>query len=191
MATIYKIYCKNSEIKDLYVGSTNDFKQRVQEHISRCNNENSNEYNVKVYKFIRHNGGMENFTIEKIIECDLENQYDKEVEYYLLLNSRLNSKFPRRSKKQYYIDNTEQILEQRKQYYIDNKEYMTDYKKHYYNANKKQLIEQQKEYNAVNKERIQERNKIKIHCDCGSIIRRGDISAHKKSKKHQNYLSTM
>jgi len=206
MATIYKIYCKNSEIKDLYVGSTNDFNKRFNDHKSNCNNENSTSYNLKVYKFIRENGGFDNFIIEKIIECDLENQYDKEVEYYLLLNSTLNTIYPRRSPKQYRIDNKERINEVKKQYKIDNKEKFAEYEKQYiidnkekiakrfklyYAVNKKQLIERYKLYNAVNRDKILERNKIKIQCDCGAVVTKSNISTHKKSKKHQNYLSTI
>jgi len=202
MATIYKIYCKNSEIKDLYVGSTIYFNKRINQHINRCNNENSKSYNLKVYKFIRENGGFDNFIIEKIIECDLENKYDKEVEYYLLLNSTLNTRFPKRSNKQYRIDNKERINEVRKQYrinnnekikqyYIDNKEHIADYSKQYRIDNKELFTERDKNNYINNRDKILETRKIKIHCDCGSIIRRGDISTHKKSKKHQNYLSTM
>ena len=49
---IYRIVCKNPEIKDCYIGSTTDFKSRKQKHKSNCNRETSKEFNLKVYKNI-------------------------------------------------------------------------------------------------------------------------------------------
>lgn len=157
---IYKIYCKDKTITDCYVGSTNNFNKRCNYHINICNNQNSESYNSKVYKFIREHKGFDNFIIEPIIECDEENRYDAEVHYFLKLNAKLNTFWPRRSSKQYYIDNKEQILERQRQHYNENRE------------------------------RISEQKKTKIECECGSLIRRADISTHKKTKKHLNYIST-
>jgi len=53
----------------------------------------------------------------------------------------------------------------------------TEYKKEYYEENKEQILEKQKEY-----------NKEKITCECGSICRQGDISHHKKTKKHIDFI---
>ena len=164
---IYKIYCKDETIKDLYVGSTDNFDRRCNDHINTCNNKNLKAYNYKVYKFIREHKGMDNWIIEKIIECDEENRYDCEVHYFLKLNPTLNTYWPKRSKKQYYIDNREQI-------------------KQYYNDNREQILERYRQYYIDNREKA----KTKIECECGSVICRGDIAKHKKSKKHQNYIST-
>ena len=54
---MYRIVCKNPEIKECYVGSTTDFKSRKQRHKHNCNSEHSKHYNINVYQFIReHNG---------------------------------------------------------------------------------------------------------------------------------------
>jgi len=37
-STIYKIVCKDVNIKDCYVGSTTNFNRRKQEHKYNCNN---------------------------------------------------------------------------------------------------------------------------------------------------------
>jgi hypothetical protein len=182
---IYKIYCKDETITDCYVGSTDNFNRRCGQHIKHiknCNNENSKEYNYKVYKFIRQHGGIDNFIIEPIIECDEFNRYEAEVHYFLKLNSTLNSLWPRRSKKQYDIDNREKI----KQYRIDNREQIKQYRLN----NREHLLEQKKQYYIDNKELIAEKAKTKIECECGSLIRWADILRHKKTKKHQNYIST-
>ena len=58
---IYKIVCKDTTITDCYVGQTTDFKSRKNHHKHSCTNENSKEYHINVYKFIRANGGFDNF----------------------------------------------------------------------------------------------------------------------------------
>ena len=61
----------------------------------------------------------------------------------------------------------------------------------YYQANKETFKEKMKEYYQINKQRISEQDKQKIECDCGSIVRRSDISRHKRSKKHTKYLNSI
>ena len=57
MAVIYKISCLDESIKESYVGSSMDFKERMSKHKYSCNNENYRYYNFPLYKFIRENGG--------------------------------------------------------------------------------------------------------------------------------------
>jgi len=190
-ATIYKIYCRNSEITECYVGSTEDFIQRCSEHKSRCNNTNGPKYNLKVYKFIRANGGWDNFIIEQIIDCDLEDRYDCELYYFKLFKAKLNSHFPKRSQKEWRSDNNEYLKEYHKQYYNDNKQQILEQNKQYYNDNKQQISEQNKQHYIDNREQILKQNKQHyIECECGSVVRKSDISTHRKTKKHQNYINS-
>ena len=52
-SSIYKLCCKNPEIKEEYVGSTTNFTRRKTEHKGTCNNENGKKFNIPVYVFIR------------------------------------------------------------------------------------------------------------------------------------------
>ena len=76
-AVIYKIFCKDTNISEIYIGSTTNFKIRKSKHKSVCNNENDKNYNLKVYEYIRANGGFENFEIVIIEEYPCNNK--KEV----------------------------------------------------------------------------------------------------------------
>jgi predicted GIY-YIG superfamily endonuclease len=58
---IYKIVCKNENVKEFYVGSTINVIKRKHNHKSSCNNEKDHNHNEKKYKFIRENGGWDNF----------------------------------------------------------------------------------------------------------------------------------
>lgn len=160
-STIYQIYCKDSEIKDCYVGSTENFNKRCITHNSSCHNENADNYNLKVYKFIRANGGMENWSIEPIIESEEDTRYEAEVHYFKTYNSTLNSCYPRRTKKEYYLDNREQI---------------------------KAKV---KIYKEQNKEKIKERKCKKFQCGCGGRFTNNNKSIHLKSKLHKLYLEQM
>ena len=62
---IYKIICNDNYIKDVYVGHTVDLTRRRYEHKCSCINEKRKSYNYKLYKFIRENGGWNNWTMIK------------------------------------------------------------------------------------------------------------------------------
>ena len=65
-----------------------------------------------------------------------------------------------------------------------------EYGKQYYQANKDKLKEYKKANYQANKEKILERNRQKIECECGSIVCRGHIAQHNRSKKHTEYLNS-
>ena len=45
----YKIYCRDANVKALYVGHTTNFVQRKHCHKQACNNEKNSNYNLKVF----------------------------------------------------------------------------------------------------------------------------------------------
>ena len=112
-SVIYKICCKDPEITDIYVGSTTNFKRRMSEHKSKCNNENGKYYNLLVYRFIRDTGGFKNWSVVKIRDVVCEDKYDlitEERKEFEKLGATLNSHYPERSDKQYRKDNKEKLL---------------------------------------------------------------------------------
>jgi hypothetical protein len=62
---IYKIYCKDKNINDIYVGNTTNFQARKYHH--KLAYENC-EGCLKIYKTIRENGGWDNWDIEEIAQ---------------------------------------------------------------------------------------------------------------------------
>ena len=96
---IYKLCCKNPEIKDIYVGHTCNHIRRKYEHKKCSINPNSKDYNCYVYKFIRDNGGFQNWDMTMIEEYPCENKLEAErrERYWIeTLNSTLNQKIPTR-----------------------------------------------------------------------------------------------
>ena len=94
---IYKITCKDPNIKDIYVGHTINFVQRKHSHKQNCVNTKSPNYKCKLYETIRSNGGWSNWKMEIIhfFSCDGLNEAKQiEQEYFTLLNANLNSVEP-------------------------------------------------------------------------------------------------
>ena len=200
---IYKIVHKEDpDNHESYTGHTTEFAKRKCEHKKRCLNPNNKKYHYKVYQYIRENGGWDNFImleIEKYPCNDGNEARARENYWYNELKSKLNTYVPSRTPKQYYQDNRDELSEYYKQYHQDNREKILEQKKQYYEENRDKRLEKNKQYNQENRENISERKKQhyqenrekildkrkqKITCDiCGSIVRKSDISTHKKSKK--------
>ena len=173
---IYKIVCKNPELKGVYVGSTTNLKQRKRQHKCAFSKQHYPLYNIKLYQYIRENGGWENFELVKIEDFPCSTKWDlekKEREWLEALKADLNQALPTRSPKEY--------KEAKKDYY---KDYMIKYQK----KNNDFLKEQKRRHYQLNKEAIQEARKEKVNCECGCMIRKGHIARHRKSIKHIQLL---
>ena len=162
---IYKLIKKDALNDDMvYIGSTEDIKYRMSKHKIRCNNINSHKNNLKVYKYIRNNGGWDAWTYEIIDEVEVALRNDAaryEGEYIIKYDAinKLNVGVAGRTNKEYRKQNTEKIKEYNKEY--SNTEKRKEYIKQYYQKNKEDILQKQKEYQKYeqNKERIKQRQK--------------------------------
>jgi hypothetical protein len=191
---IYKICCNDENIKDIYIGSTVDFKSRKLRHKSNCYNEKAKEYNFKLYKFIRDNGEWENWTMIELYKypCVNKNELSQEEDRVMMeLKSSLNSQRAFRteeekkaSSKKYRDDNRETIKKYNIEYRDDNRETINKQKTEYRANNRETIRKRNAEYRAKNKETISMRKKEKIECvNCGCMVVRPYISKHMKSNK--------
>jgi CDGSH-type Zn-finger protein len=203
---IYKIVCDDLNITDTYVGSTTNFANRKSSHKKNCTNEKSNNHHLKVYKFIRENGGFSNWSMIEIEKypCDDVNEATKrERFYYEQLNSSLNTQIPLQSpaewrikfkeeialrRKVYLKKNKEEIALKQKEYNEINKEELAIKKREYYTLNKEDFRERSKEYKEKNKEKIQEKKKETILCDCGENVNKDHKNRHLKTKRHNDLI---
>jgi len=63
-------------------------------------------------------------------------------------------------------------------------------KKEYYNDNKQAILEKVKELYNLNKQAILEKKKEKIICECGAKVAKRHLARHRKSKKHINFINS-
>lgn len=74
---VYMLECKDPDIKEIYVGSTlQTFSLRRSNHKSDCNNIKCSSYTQYKYKFIRNNGGWNNWRMTVIEYIDVEDEND-------------------------------------------------------------------------------------------------------------------
>jgi hypothetical protein len=98
---IYKIFCKDVLIEDVYIGHTTNFTKRKYQHKISCKNGNK----FKIYEIIRGNGGWENWDMVEIAKYNCKDVTEariKEQEHYELNKKLLNDKSPYCDLKKYY-----------------------------------------------------------------------------------------
>lgn len=96
-SVIYKICCNNTEIKDIYIGSTTNFNMRKYKHKSVCNDPDNIQSNEHKYCYIRENGGWNNWSMIEIksVKCNNKRELDKyEREIYEEYKPTLNTLRP-------------------------------------------------------------------------------------------------
>ena len=114
---IYKLCCLDTSIKDIYIGSSVNFKQRKKSHKYRCNTPTDKYNNSYIYQFIRASGGFENWEMIIISYYPCSNKRELEREerkYFDELGATLNKNRP-------YITDDEkhelQLINNRKYYH--------------------------------------------------------------------------
>ena len=143
MSIIYKIKCKNENIKEFYIGSTINFSKRKGIHKYYCNK----GLNLKLYNFINENEGWEGWEMEilqKYANITDRNELNK-IEYNFILNLEpsLNKHNPAQYKdkaeyhRQYQRNNKDKTKIWTKRYYEKNRDLVKDkVLKRYYNKKK-------------------------------------------------------
>ena len=94
---IYFLAHKNDVLtkNNIYIGHTIEIlKERWRKHKSCCNNINSHKYNTKLYRYIRNNGGISEWTfnILQYYPCNnLEEATRREQEFINIFPNNLNT----------------------------------------------------------------------------------------------------
>jgi len=141
---IYKIVCKDVDIKECYVGQTTNFSQRKIQHKSDCNK----NHDIYVYNFIREHNGWDNWDmieVEKYNALDKLDAHKRERYWIETLEAKLNKVIPTRTDSEWYQANKEQLR-------IKSKEFREQHKE--------KLKIKSKEYREKNNEQVKERKKI-------------------------------
>ena len=94
---IYQIECKDPNITKTYGGHSTNLIKRRQRHKGNCNNPDNSYYNIYVYRFIRENGGWDNWQVvwQYDYPCENKRQAEKEERIYIKKNKcELNTYIP-------------------------------------------------------------------------------------------------
>jgi len=170
---IYKLCCRDPTITDIYVGHSTNFKLRNKDHKNNCTNINSKKYNLYKSRFIRQNGGYDNWIMIKLYDypCNSKREAEKEETKTMIeLGAKLNTYKPFITEeekqeqnikccKEYYHNNKTELNKKSKEYYENNKPQILEKAKGYYENNKTEISKQRKEYRKNNKTEINEKKK--------------------------------
>jgi hypothetical protein len=95
----YFIYCIKFNNEILYIGSTNNFSQRKHKHKKNTTNKRGKLYWLKLYLYIRENGGIDKFIFEILENGEIESKEEiRKIEqtflekYKPLLNTKKSYK---------------------------------------------------------------------------------------------------
>lgn len=207
MATKYsrgKIYRLVNDIdSDIYIGSTCEtLAKRKGKHKreARTNTER------RVYKHLNQVGwdNVHIILIEEYPCQNIEQLKARERHWIEKINPTLNTYIPLRTRKEWYEENKEEVLNKRKEYCENKADVVKQSKKTHYEKNKDVILKKCKDWReknrdydlskkreryALNKEKIHEQRSIIIKCECGGECSKSHIARHKKSKQHQEWLS--
>lgn len=169
---IYKVVCDETGL--IYYGSTvQPLYKRLYEHSNNKNNRNlcmtKDMINPKIY-------------LVEDYPCDRKEQLLMRERYYIENNECCNKVVPLRTKKEYYEDHKEHIIENVKEWGEKNKEKVREYKRKYKKNHRAEFNKNRNERRAI---------LPKVTCECGSIVSRHNLSHHRKSNKHQSYISNL
>ena len=153
---VYKISCVDENIKEFYIGSTDNLKQRIAQHKYRYNA----GHNFKVYKFIRENGGLSNWDINpiEIFSFLTEEELKQHEQFYMdeykpQLNSNRaigqNIDNYKKLQKIYYEDHKIKTLVNVKQYQQKNIEKVIKWKQKSYAKHAEKYAEKRKKKQIV------------------------------------------
>jgi hypothetical protein len=99
---IYKIYCKDSNVNEIYVGHTTNFIKRKYSHKIESNRLKNQ---LKIYSTIRQNGGWDNWDMVEIAKYNCKDKTEariKEQKHFEELKANLNSCPPFVDKNSYF-----------------------------------------------------------------------------------------
>jgi hypothetical protein len=154
---IYKIVCNITGL--IYIGSTAEkyLSNRLAKHRTNYKDYLNGKFHyITSFKILENN----NYEIILLETYPCNNKYELEARerFYIEICNCANKCIPNRTKKEWYEDNKNYIIEKTKQYQKDNKDYYKQYQKQYREDNKDKIKQYKKEYN----KQYQENNKDKI-----------------------------
>jgi hypothetical protein len=171
---VYYIYCiwvktENGVLR--YYGHTENMRVRKNKHVERHNRwvaagrpeKTSEVYATRSVYILDHDDWR--MDVVDTIECETKDEARTLEGKWILENDCVNMNVAGRTQQQYEQDHKEETKERHKQYRETHKEERNEYNKQY-----------RKQY---------------VTCEvCGSVVNKGDIARHRRTKKHQNALNS-
>lgn len=184
---IYQIWSpSNPDL--IYIGSTTQpLSKRMTNHRNNYKRYLAGTYHyVSSFKVLEC--GDARIELIECVECKDRKELCRIEGRFIRERDCVNKRIEGRTHEEYYQDNREKIIEHVRSWCLDNKERLKQYKQQWYIEHKEKISEQSRQWYQKNKNKIKKENVIKVVCECGSSVSKGNLTRHKKSKKHINYI---
>lgn len=112
-------------------------------------------------------------------------QDTKEIRHQQYLDDRDNIL---KKQKKYRDTHATEIRQLQKAYYEQHKERVLKRQKEYTKKNSNDISKRRKEYRKTNKDVLAAKQKELIKCECGMLITKANIAAHKKRTAHETHM---
>lgn len=126
---------------------------------------------------------VENYPCKSIEELKARERY-----WIDELKPCLNTNLPLRTDKDFREENKEYYAQYNKEYREKNKDKLAQQAKEYRKNNIQNIKQYQKQYREAHQDELKAKGKQTIKCECGCEIRKGDLTRHKRSEKHQEWI---
>lgn len=207
-------FLRSNQTEKIYVGSTiQSLTARFNGHTGDYKRfKNGNFSYLTAFELMKYDDVY--IELIRICPCETKEELNRiegeEIKKHNCVNKRVEGrtiqewKEDTKEQRQKYLDDTK---EQRKirdkiyheknklhrnkkcqEYYINNKQNVLEKSKEHYEKNKELVISKVKQYYSDNKDKINERRSTIIECDCGSKVWKNNLSNHRKTKKHLEYI---
>ena len=171
---IYTIRCRTDKTL-IYVGSTiQPLSVRLGGH--KVRSRDVKYQNMLIYKTINNNWNDWYIELYEEYPCENKEQLCRREGEIIREIGTLNVVINGRTREEYFAENKEIVANKFKIYYQNNREIKLEYRKIYREEHKE----------SINKQKAE-----RITCECGCILRRYDITRHKKSLKHIQLLENI
>jgi hypothetical protein len=188
---IYKLCCLDTNITEIYVGCSTDYKSRKQSHKRRCCNETDPKHHYKVYQFIRANGGWENWRMILLHDfpCNSKRELEQEeTKMMIKLKSELNDRYSFQTEeiKRASMDRKNKQKKEKLATDSEYREKLNKQKRESYHKNSEEILKKQREKLATDPEYREKRNKQKRDKIANDEEYREKLNKQQREKYHKN-----
>ena len=176
LGKIYKIApITGGEDGDIYIGSTTKelLSQRMATHRSNYKQWKTTGNRSKVTSFdLFEKYGIEkcSITLLEQVNASCKDELHARERHYIESMACVNKFIPLRTKREYYEDNKDRLVQKNKEWYENNKESVAQYKKEWAEENRIELTQKRKDY--YDKEQLSEKYKVYREDNREAILKR-------------------
>ena len=145
--------------------------------------ETGEKYIGSTRQTLKHRVSQHRYEAKNIKKCSSKQILDRgNYTFYSLEDVEDEGKLLERE--QHHIDTTE-CINQVNPFGFDKKAYLKEYRE----ENSEKLKVSRAIYHEKNRDKINAKKKKKIVCECGAVIRHGDIARHRKTQRHLSVVN--